>query len=204
MPIVWLSTDLTQHTRMALPPQHHTARAPSQIRGYWARARLLWWGRHRERAWARLSLVMPMKLFEFEFEFETYTEVERERERPKDRPKQKSRWGRGKAWDLWKGMKKEREFERDSEGCVYVRKKENWCIECGLTKTKWGWVRKKSPFQHFGSIFFFLSLSLSCLLKGREEGKDLMVSNKGDLHKPGSGSRAAVVNEKAAASRQPY
>lgn len=50
---------------------------------------------------------------------------------------------------------------------------------------------------------FFLILAL-CALKGREEGKDLTVLNKGDLHKPGSGSPAAVVNEKATASRQPH
>lgn len=52
-------------------------------------------------------------------------------------------------------------------------------------------------------VFFPHSPSLD-VERERDEGKDLMVSNKGDLHKPGSGSRAAVENEKVAASRHPY
>lgn len=68
-PVLWASAEVTGPGRVAL-----------------------WRGRHGEWAQARLSLVMPMKLFEFEFEFEADTEVERGRERRKDRPKQK--WAR--------------------------------------------------------------------------------------------------------------
>lgn len=86
----------------------------------------LWRGRHGEWAQARLSLVMPMKLFEFEFEFEADTEVEREGETERI-DQSKSERGRGKAWgkDSWKGMKKERELERDGRGvvCMWERQR---------------------------------------------------------------------------------
>ena len=82
----------------------------------------LWRGRPGEWAQARLSLVMPMKLFEFEFEFEADTEVERKRERKRvgriDQRKGE-RWGVGvkrEGKTRRKEWRREREFEREREG----------------------------------------------------------------------------------------
>lgn len=121
-----------------------------------------------------------MKVFEFEFEADTKVGVSKGgvcHEEKTNRPK----WMRSEM--------------RQERLCMY-----SMSMHRVWSETKQVCMRgqKKSFFQHIGSIFSSLSRSL---LKGREEGKDLMVSNKGDLHKPGSGSRAAVVNEKAAASR---
>lgn len=60
---------------------------------------------------------------------------------------------------------------------------------------------KKPPFN-VSVVFFPHSRTLRA--ERPRGGKDLTVLNKGDLHKPGSGSPAAVVNEKATASRQPH
>lgn len=122
----------------------------------------LWRGRPGEWAQARLSLVMPMKLFEFEFEFEADTEVERKRVGRIDQRKGE-RWGVGVKREgktrrkEWRRRVSLRERER---GCVYLRKLENRCTECGLTKTKRGWARKKKAPFNVLVVFFPHSASL--------------------------------------------
>lgn len=62
------------------PPLHHTGSVLRGGAGLLGQGAPLCEGAGpAERAGARLSLVMPMKLFEFEFEFDADTKVERER-----------------------------------------------------------------------------------------------------------------------------
>lgn len=160
MPIVWLSTDLTQHRRMAAPPQHHTARTPSQTRGYWARARRFVEGQARRKSRGQtLSCHANEAVWIWIWIWGRHRGCERAREWDWRIDQSKSERGRGKAW-----AKRLAERNEAGEGVT-----ENRCIECGLTKTKQGWARKKRPFNIL--VVFFSSLSLSACWKGERREK---------------------------------